>query len=158
MSQLHLHLLINHLPVFGSILGAIVLVQGFLNKNNQTIIAAYSLLIISAIGAIIAYLTGEGAEEAVENIPGIAKNMIEPHEDFSAIALGALIILGMISLIGIFLTWKKSTFANAFALVTLFISLISFALVARAANLGGKIRHTEIDSDVSIQAESADDD
>lgn len=51
MDQTHLHLSINHLPIFGSILGGLVLAYGLWTKSNQTKIAAYYLLIISSIGA-----------------------------------------------------------------------------------------------------------
>ena len=77
MNQTHIHLLITHLPIFGSILGGLVLAHGLWTKSNQTKIAAYNIFIISAIGAGIAYLTGEAAEETVENIQGIAKDMID---------------------------------------------------------------------------------
>jgi uncharacterized membrane protein len=59
-------------------------------------------------------------------------------------ALVSLIILGVVAILTLFLTYKKSTFANSFSKITLLISLISFALVAQTGNLGGQIRHTEI--------------
>ena len=151
MNQTHLHLLITHLPIFGSILGGLVLAYGLWTKSNQTKIAAYILLIISSIGAGISYLTGEAAEEAVEKIQGVAKEMIEQHEDFSVFALIALIVLGVVSLIGLFLTLRKSSLIRTVALVTLFISLISFGLVAWTGYLGGQIRHTEIYSNPALQ-------
>ena len=80
MSQTHLHLLITHLPIFGSVLGGLVLAHGLWTRSSQTKIAAYNLLILSAIGAVIAYMTGEAAEETIENIQGVATNMIEEHE------------------------------------------------------------------------------
>jgi uncharacterized membrane protein len=144
MSQVHLHLLITHLPVFGSILGAFVLGYGLWVKNDQTKIAAYLLFILSAIGAGIAYLTGEGAEDAVEDLPGVSEAIMKQHEQFAMYALVSLIILGVVSILTLFLTYKKSTFANSFSKITLLISLISFALVAQTGNLGGQIRHTEI--------------
>jgi len=155
MDQTHIHLLITHLPVFGSILGAIVLIQGIWTKSNHTIVAAYTVLIISAIGAVIAYLTGEAAEETVEHLQGISENMIEQHEDFAVFALVSLIILGVAAVAGLFLALKKSTITQAAAIVVLFISLISFGLVARTGYLGGLIRHTEIsNAATSIQGQS----
>jgi len=151
MNQTHIHLLINHLPIFGSILGGLVLAHGLWTKSNQTKIAAYNVLIISSIGAVIAYLTGEAAEETVENIQGISKAMLDQHEDASVYALAALIILGVASLIGLFLTLKKSSFARTIAVVTLFISLISFGIIARTGYLGGQIRHTELNSATPTQ-------
>ena len=144
MTQAHLHLLITHLPVFGSILGALVLAYGIWSKSNQTKIAAYLLFIISSIGAGIAYLTGEGAEEAVEEMPGVVENLIKQHEAFAMFALVGLIVLGVSSLIALFASNKNLSFAKTASFGTLFISLVSFALVARTGYLGGQIRHTEI--------------
>ena len=149
MNQAHVHLLITHLPIFGSILGAIVLVHGLWTKSNQTKISAYNIFIISSIGAGIAYLTGEAAEETVEKIQGVSKNMIDQHQDFAVFALISLIILGVIALLGLFLTLRKSSFIKPIALITLFISLISFVLVARTGYLGGQIRHTEVNADAT---------
>jgi uncharacterized membrane protein len=146
MDQAHLHLLITHLPIFGSILGAFVLGYGIWSKSNQTKIAAYGLFIISAIGTGIAYLTGEGAEEAVEELPGVVENLIKQHEEFAMFALVGLIVLGVSSLFSLYVTIKNSIQVKTVALVTLFISIISFGLVARTGYLGGQIRHTEISS------------
>jgi uncharacterized membrane protein len=144
MNQTHIHLLITHLPIFGSILGGLVLAHGLFTKSNQTKIAAYNLFIISAIGAGIAYLTGEAAEETVENIQGVVEATIKQHEESALFALVSLIILGAASIAGLFVTIKKSPLTRTLAFVILFISLISFGLVARTGYLGGQIRHTEI--------------
>jgi uncharacterized membrane protein len=146
MNQTHIHLLITHLPIFGSILGGLVLAHGLWTKSNQTKIAAYNLFIISAIGAVVAYLTGEGAEETVENMQGVVEATIKTHEEFALFALISLIILGVAALIGLFLTLRKSSLTRAVAIIILFISLISFGLVARTGYLGGQIRHTEINA------------
>ena len=150
MNQVHVHLVITHLPVFGSLLGAFVLVYGLWTSSNTTKIAAYYLLVISAIGAGIAYFTGEGAEESVEDIPGVVEKLIKEHEDFALFALISLAILGAASLLAIYLTYKKSSSSKAVSVVTLLIALISFVLVARTGYLGGKIRHTELGT-VSVQ-------
>jgi len=151
MTQLHLHLLITHLPVFGSILGALVLGYGIWVKHIQTKMAAYYLFILSAMGAGVAYLTGEAAEEGVENIPGVAESIIGQHEDFALYALISLIGLGVISLVGLFVGYVKGSMTRSFSFVVLFFSLVSFGLVARTGYLGGQIRHTEIGTAAAIQ-------
>lgn len=144
MSQTHLHLLITHLPIFGSVLGGLVLAHGLWTRSSQTKIAAYNLLILSAIGAVIAYMTGEAAEETIENIQGVATNMIEEHEESALVALVSLIALGIASIGGLFLTLKKSAITRTTAIVIFCLALVSFGLVARTGYLGGQIRHTEI--------------
>jgi uncharacterized membrane protein len=146
MDQVHIHLLITHLPIFGSILGGFVLAHGIITNSDQTKIAGYGVLITSSVGAVISYLTGEGAEEAVEDIQGVAKNMIEQHEDFALFALIGLITLGVVSLVALYLTKKNHPAANQVSIISLVIAFISFGLVARTGYLGGQIRHTEIGS------------
>ena len=158
MNQTHLHLLITHLPIFGSILGGLVLAYGLYSKSNHTKIASYGLFIISALGGGVSYLTGEAAEHTVEDIQGISETMIEQHEDFAVYALVSLIILGIISILGVYLTVKRSSFSRSIAVVIFFIALISYGLVARTGYLGGQIRHTEINANKATIVEKIDND
>ncbi len=144
MDQVHVHLLITHLPIFGSVLAGLVLAYAIFAKSEQTKIAAYGLLAISAVGALIAYLTGEGAEEAVEGLPGVMESIIEQHEDFAVFALIGLLVTGAAAILGIVLTLRKSSLSGTLAMVVLLLSAVSFGLVARTGYLGGQIRHTEI--------------
>lgn len=156
MDQTHIHLLITHLPIFGSMLGSIVLGYGLWMKSNHTTTAAYIVLVISSIAAGISYLTGEAAEETVENIQGVGKEMVDQHEDFALFALIGLILLGLVSLMGLFLNLRKSSLTTAVALAAFVISLLAFGLVARTGYLGGQIRHTEINN-AAFQGQGLDD-
>ena len=146
MDQTHVHLLITHLPIFGFILGAFVLAYGIWSKSSHTQIAAYILFIISSIGGVIGYLTGEAAEETVENIAGISKELVEQHEEFAVIALVSIIVLGVASVAGLYFTLLKSRFTRGVAMFILVAAMASFGVVAWTGYLGGQIRHTEINS------------
>ena len=146
MNQTHIHLLITHLPIFGSMIGAFVLLYGIWSSSIQTKIAAYLVLIVSSLGAIVSYLTGEAAEETVEEIQGITKTIIEQHADFAVFAIIGLSVLGAMSIIGLILVSLKSSYEKAFSTLILLIALVSYAIVARTGYLGGQIRHTEISS------------
>lgn len=149
MDQTHIHLLITHLPIFGSLLGALVLAHGLMTKTAQTNVAGYYVLVLSAIGAGISYITGEETEESVENLPGVLESIMEEHEEFALFALIGLCALGVLALIGIYATFKASAHQWAIAKFTLVVALVSFGLVARTGYLGGQIRHTEIRTSTS---------
>jgi uncharacterized membrane protein len=136
----------THLPIIGSLLGTLVLMYGLWAKSNETKLAAYYLLVISSLGAVVSWLTGEGAEESVEKIQGVSKQAIDQHEGFALIGLVALTVLGCIALTGLFLTFKRSAFINRVAYLTLFTGLISFGIIAWTGYLGGQIRHSEINT------------
>lgn len=155
MDQTHVHLLITHLPIFGSILGAFVLAYGLWSKSNHTKIAAYYVLIISAIAAGISYLTGEAAEETAENLQGVSETIIEQHEEFALFALIGLAIVGLFALVGLYLTLVNSALIKTVATLTLILSLLSFGLMARTGYLGGQIRHSEIRSGVNQPIDNA---
>ena len=144
MDFTHLHLLITHLPIFGSLLGAMVLIYGLYKNSHQTVLAAYLVLVIASLGGLISYLTGEPAEETVEKIHGISKSVIDSHEESAEIAIISLAILGIFSLFVLVFNVKLIAFKRQIALVILAFSIICFGLVARTGYLGGQIRHTEI--------------
>jgi uncharacterized membrane protein len=159
MSATHIHLLINHLPVMGTFLGIIVLLIALRSASKSTFLAAYVLLLVAAVGAIIAFATGEPAEEMVEGISGISKASIEPHEEAAAYAFGSFTILGLLSLAGLIILSTKESLQRTWGLLIVIVSFVSFTLVARTAWLGGKIRHTETSATVQNNGiEDGDDD
>lgn len=147
MNPTHLHLTFTHLPVFGSILGALVLSSGLWVKSNQTKSATYFLFIISAIGTSIAYLTGEGAENTVERVQGVSKTMIERHEDSAIYVLKSFIGLGVISTIALDVIRYKPSLVWPTSLIILVLSFLSFVPDARTGYLGSQGRHIEISND-----------
>ena len=142
----HLHLLINHLPVFGSMMGLLVLIYAMITKSEQTRIAAYLVMIVSAIGGAIAYFTGEAAEETAENLPGVSHDLIEMHEDAAFFAFWAFVIVAVVSLVAIWMT-KRKIRISMMSWIVLVLSLWAFSVVARTSYLGGQIRHSEIRSE-----------
>ena len=144
MNLTHLHLLINHVAVIGAFLGMIVLIFAIRSDSKSTYYAAYTLFIIAAVGAIIAYSTGESAEETVEGIAGVSESIIEEHEEAAGFALGSFIVLGVLAVAGVFISIMKEALQRKWGMLILVVSLLSFVIVSRTALLGGEIRHTEI--------------
>lgn len=108
------------------------------------------LFVLIALVTVPVYLTGEPAEEMIENIPGISKAMIERHEDAVLFSMIAVEVAGFIALAALLLFGRKKGLANLL-IVTLAFSVVTGGLLAWTSNLGGQIRHTEIRSGVGIQ-------
>lgn len=146
MNPTHIHLVITHLPIYGAFLGALVLVWGLLSRSVSTKVAAYGILLIASLGAVIAFLTGEEAEETAERIAGISKTALEAHEHFADNAYVAFLVLGVASLLAIWITYRLARWERTVAWLMLLIAVVAFGLAARTGYLGGQIRHTEIQS------------
>lgn len=155
MNAAHLHLLVNHLPLFAVIFGGLLLGSGMLLKRNDLVSAGLVLAIVAAIGAFAAVETGEGAEEVVENIAGVARQDIHEHEEAGEAALWTTALLGVFALGALALPARMARAKRAATIGSLVLALAAFATVARTAYLGGYIRHSEIRNGSSIGVGSA---
>lgn len=151
MNPAHIHLLLNHLPIVATIIGTLVLIFGFILKNNSIVKqTALGILIFSSLTAIPAYISGEGAEEIVENIPGISEQFIETHEDLGKLFLIANIIMGIVASITWALSIKKRSVSNLMYYAVLIIAILNCIAAAKTGTSGGEIRHTEIRSNYQV--------
>ena len=149
MNQAHLHLLLNHLPILGTLFGLLTLGAGFFLKNNSVKRTAMGIFVFSAIAAIPAYLTGEGAEEVVESLPGVTENLIEAHEELANIFLWTVGALGLLSLAAFYADFKGKKMAPALYTLTLIAAIGTMVFAQQVGSSGGEIRHTEIRSDTA---------
>lgn len=148
MSVVHLHLLLNHVPVIGMFFVAFILGVAIWRGNDG--MAKLALATLAGIGAIAAvvYFTGEPAEEAVEHLAGVGESMIHEHEEAAEIAFIGSSLAGLFAVA--LLLWSRTRpLARSLWTITLLGVLAVAGLMARTASLGGQIRHTEISSGTS---------
>jgi uncharacterized membrane protein len=144
MTDAHLHLVVNHFPIIGTIFGFGILIAGIVLKNNTVKNVSYVLFIIAAIFAAFSMGTGEGAEEAVEEMPNIGKKIIHEHEEIAEKLALVLYVLGVISLLGLYTNIKNHTKAKLISYVALTIAAVGVFLAQQVGTTGGEVRHTEI--------------
>ena len=112
MNGAHLHLIVTHLPVLGVAFGALLLGFGLLRKHRVVQQVALGVLALAGIAAGVAYLTGEGAEEAIEGTLGSGKAFLERHEAAGVFGLVAAGIAGAMALRRGFLFTQFIEFPN----------------------------------------------
>jgi uncharacterized membrane protein len=146
MNAAHLHLMLNHIPVLGTAFGLALLAWGLIRRSDELRRASLGVLVIVALFAIPAYLTGEPAEEAIEHLSGVNEDAIEEHGEAAKFAFAGDLVLGAIALGGL-IVFRGSRFAPAWLdILVLVLAVLVFAMMVRTANLGGHIRHPEISS------------
>jgi uncharacterized membrane protein len=144
MDATHLHLILTHFPIVGTIIGIGILAYGQFFKNLEIQKVALVIFVLMALLTIPVFLTGEESGEAVENMVGISEQLIENHEELAEKAIWLMGLLAVLSLISLFAILKKISFSKALTLITLIVSIVTFGLFAQVGNLGGQIRHSEI--------------
>lgn len=149
MNSVQMHLALTHVPVILSLVGLIMLIVAFSKKNTTLIKSSYVLLLVSGVAAVPVFLTGEGAEKAVENLPGVMEAIIEKHEKMATLAMTSIAITGLLALAAL-ISFRLGT-ARWFKLVMLLLAIAAGGLMMQTAHFGGQIRHTEIRNDATLQ-------
>jgi uncharacterized membrane protein len=149
MNDAHLHLLVNHFPIVGTILGLGVLMAGMITKKDSVKNTAYVLFVVGALFALASMATGEGAEELVEDIPSVGKKIIHEHEEMAEKFAVVMYVLGFCSLLGIYFDYKNHVKAKLVAAITLVIAIVAVVFASFVGTSGGEIRHTEIRANVT---------
>ncbi len=142
MNEAHIHLMLVHIPIVLMPLGFILLILKYW-KSREYCKTALSIFIAATIFGTIAFLFGEGAEEIIEDYPGIVESLIESHEESAVVSLWLTVTTGIFSL-GILLALNYGKkIPNIILLIILILSGLSTMNLAYTAQEGGKIRHPE---------------
>ncbi len=152
MNEAHIHLVVNHLPIIFPVVGVIVLITGFVFKSNVVKRTAFMIFMLGALTAIFAMKSGEGAEDVVEKINGISKEMIETHEESAEVFAVLAYVLGGLSLIGLWANVKQKPFSQISSIIVFVFAIVVLFFAKQAGTTGGEIRHTEIRSGYTIES------
>ena len=139
-----LHLMLNHMPVVGFILLTPILILVALRGDSRlrklTLMGAFAISLL----ALPAYWTGEPAEDGIEHLPGVSKNLIHEHEEAAEKALILSLLTGALALGGIYIGRGSESKLKLATNVVLAGAVLTSLAMAKAGHDGGKIRHPEI--------------
>jgi len=133
MTATHLHAMVIHFPIALLMVGFLSELIALFSKKDFFKNAAFYLLILGALGAIVAYISGNLAGEGIEEGP--LEGPIELHEQAATITLWLAIITALfrsaIYFFKVKISWTK------------WVSIVLFTAVvgatARTGYLGGKL-------------------
>jgi len=143
MNPVHLHLLLNHLPVVGTVFGVLFLAFALVRRDSGLAKASFGFLALIGAFAVAVYLTGEPAQEAVEKLPGFPERLIDRHEDAALLATILTGTIGALALAAL-VFYRRRPLPRSLTAVALVCALGTAVTMAYTANLGGQIRHAEI--------------
>lgn len=150
MNAAHVHLMVNHLPLFAVMFGLVLLALGLWRPAMPVVRrAGLVLMVVGGLAGGAAYLSGEPAEEVVEAHVQVDEDLVHEHEDAGTFGMISTAVAGLLALL---ILWRSrrepvSTKAVVLALV---VGLWAMSVLARTAWLGGKIQHPELRGDAAL--------
>lgn len=144
MNLAHIHIVLNHIPSLGSVLGLLILLLAISTKNDALKKSGFGVLVLIAMATLPTYLTGNGARAMIAKQPGVPLGLIEVHQNFAMLTFIAMTIAGTFAWFGL---WEIRRFSRASSLTTMgsvLTAAVAMGLILFTGSIGGKISHPEI--------------
>jgi hypothetical protein len=148
----HLHLLLNHVPTVGSVVALGLLLLAFVRRNEHLAHAGLEVLFVIAVLTLPVYTSGVAAYQRLRNQPEISDQAVRVHQDAALAGFVVTEFAGFIAWAALWQTRRRGHAARGLVSAATLLSVVSLALMGRAANIGGEIRHTEIRTNLSAGA------
>lgn len=156
MNFAHLHLLLNHVPTVGAVVALGLLILAYARRNTHLQLAGLEVLVLIAILTLPAYLTGLAAHLEQRDLPDFSESAVRTHHDAALAGFALTELAGFVAWIALWQS-RRGRAARGIVPAATVLLFLALALMGRAANLGGEIRHPEIRAAAYQDAGAADD-
>lgn len=143
MNPVQAHLALNHLPVLGALFGVGLLAFALAARRDETLRVGLFFLVLTAVAAWPVSLSGEKAEEVVEESAEVSHDVIHEHEEAAESAAWAAYVVGIVALVGL-VAFRARPMPGWYKGLSLLGAVALSGLMVQAANLGGRIAHEEL--------------
>ena len=144
MNWVHLHLALNHVPVLGTLFVGLLLVAALIRNSEELKRCSLIGFVALALVSIPIKFTGDFANEKLVGDSWLVAERVTAHEQAADQATTGMFLLGLAAAFALWQGRGSRPIAQATLWTVLLLSLVTFLLMIRTANLGGEIRHEEI--------------
>ena len=139
-----MHLLLNHFPTIGTVLGLGLFLLSFVRKNDHLTKVSLEVFFIIGLATLPVFLSGVAAQAALKDSPGVSAEAIATHENAALLAFILMEITAAVAWLGLWQIRRLARPTRTNLATLLVLSVVTLVVMAWAANLGGDIRHPEI--------------
>ena len=154
MNAPHIHLLINHLPIIGLIIGILVVIFGLFSKKQIISSVGLWITMIAGFSSYPTMYSGGASEHFLEENEGkycVSEDLIHEHEEAAELAFWPCIATGVFAGLALIGNRKGHKHTKKAEILVVFIGIIAIILIGKAGLTGGQIRHPEISSCCSAE-------
>jgi hypothetical protein len=140
----YIHVLLNHLPIYGTMLGTLALAISLVLRSRAAQITALILTLVAGVSSYPVFVTGQRAYKTIRGVSDDAgADWLDEHMDRAEKTIGAFYFLALLALAGLLVPIKWSKSAVPLAALTLVVAILCSGIAIYIAQPGGRIRHPE---------------
>jgi len=154
MNAPHIHLLINHLPIIGLIIGILVVIFGLFSKKQVISSVGLWITMIAGFSSYPTMYSGGASEHFLDENEGkycVSEDLIHEHEEAAEMAFWPCIVTGVFAGLALIGNRKGHKHTKKAEIIVVFIGIVAIILIGKAGITGGQIRHPEISSCCSAE-------
>jgi hypothetical protein len=140
----HLHLIMNHVPTVGSVAALCLLFLGYARRNEHLKHVGLEVLFVIALLTLPVYVSGVAAHQELRPFKEVSDDAIRVHQDAALIGFIVMEFAGFVAWVALWQWRRHGRAAPGLVPAATVLLVLALAVMARAANLGGDIRHPEI--------------
>lgn len=152
LSFTHLHLLLNHVPTIGAVGAVGLLLLALVRKSEHLKHVGLEALVIIAIVTVPVYASGVAAYRVLREMPDVSDTAMLVHQDAALYGFTLVQVAGFLAWLALWFRRRGQTARGTAAAATL-LAIVALAVMARAAAIGGEIRHPEIRTGVPAEGQ-----
>jgi len=140
----YIHVVLNHLPIYGTIFGALALAISLILRSRAAQITALILTLIAGVSAYPVFVTGQRAYKAIRGVSDDdGADLLDEHMDRAEKTIGAFYLLAALAIAGLLVPIKLPKSSFPLAVLTLVVAIFCFGIAVYIAQPGGRVRHPE---------------
>jgi hypothetical protein len=142
----HFHLVVNDIPILGFFFASVFLIASISTKGRDSWArAALLTLIISFIGMILAFFSGDPALKVIDGQPQTSARALTQHHVRGLVAVGFVLVTIAIAIVAQVKARKAGgSYPRNLLILLLVASILSAAALAWTGQAGGRINHPEL--------------
>jgi len=140
----HLHLIMNHVPTVGSVAALFLLLLGYARRNEHLKHVGLEVLFVIALLTLPVYVSGVAAHQELRPFKEVSDDAIRVHQDAALIGFAVMEFAGFVAWVALWQWRRHGRAAPGLVPAATVLLVLALAVMSRAANLGGEIRHPEI--------------
>jgi hypothetical protein len=140
----YIHVLLNHLPIYGTMLGTLALAISLILRSRAAQITALILTLVAGASSYPVFVTGQRAYKTIRGVSDDAgADWLDEHMDRAEKTIGAFYFLALLALAGLLVPIKWPRAGLPLSAVTLAVAVICSCIAVYIAQPGGRVRHPE---------------